>query len=439
MVESEFAVIGTLLISDGGTAIETAERLIKPSMFFDGVLRKIYEYMLASKANGIITSLSSVTEVVKETGLPDDAIREYLIECTNRAGILHLTADCMAVVNAWRIRAYKAFLSEEDNITSDNVLELMNEHMLKLQQLIVDNSDDQIQSLSDITEDLKGQFFVKKDKKQLHLPFPSIDQYIGGIEQGDLIVIGARPGVGKSAFTAQVANCLAKDGFRIGFYSLEMTEKQMFARFLSSVSGIPMERIRESEDFANGEEKEKYNKAVSLLQKRTNLFIRVGSKTVSEIRRESQYMNYDLIIIDYLQLIKPEGNYKNNRYAEVGEISHSLKAMALDFKIPVIALSQLNRVSVGKQSKVPTMAEMRESGDIEQDSSVILLMWDDENDQTIKHCKVEKNRQGKRGETQLKYDGTHILFKDSDGFIPSFDDEDDGFRPIEKDEPLPWL
>ena len=439
MVESEFAVIGTLLISDGGTAIETAERLIKPSMFFDGVLRKIYEYMLASKANGIITSLSSVTEVVKETGLPDDAIREYLIECTNRAGILHLTADCMAVVNAWRIRAYKAFLSEEDNITSDNVLELMNEHMLKLQQLIVDNSDDQIQSLADITEDLKGQFFVKKDKKQLHLPFPSIDQYIGGIEQGDLIVIGARPGVGKSAFTAQVANCLAKDGFRIGFYSLEMTEKQMFARFLSSVSGIPMERIRESEDFANGEEKEKYNKAVSLLQKRTNLFIRVGSKTVSEIRRESQYMNYDLIIIDYLQLIKPEGNYKNNRYAEVGEISHSLKAMALDFKIPVIALSQLNRVSVGKQSKVPTMAEMRESGDIEQDSSVILLMWDDENDQTIKHCKVEKNRQGKRGETQLKYDGTHILFKDSDGFIPSFDDEDDGFRPIEKDEPLPWL
>lgn len=439
MVESEFAVIGTLLISEGGTAIETAERLIKPSMFFDGVLRKIYEYMLASKANGIITSLSSVTEVVKETGLPDEAIREYLIECTNRAGILHLTADCMAVVNAWRIRSYKAFLSEEDNITSDNVLELMNEHMLKLQQLIVDNSDDQIQSLADITDDLKGQFFVKKDKKQLHLPFPSIDQYIGGIEQGDLIVIGARPGVGKSAFTAQVANCLAKDGFRIGFYSLEMTEKQMFARFLSSVSGIPMERIRESEDFANGEEKEKYNKAVSLLQKRTNLFIRVGSKTVSEIRRESQYMNYDLIIIDYLQLIKPEGTYKNNRYAEVGEISHSLKAMALDFKIPVIALSQLNRVSVGKQSKVPTMAEMRESGDIEQDSSVILLMWDDENDQTIKHCKVEKNRQGKRGETQLKYDGTHILFKDSDGFIPSFDDEDDGFRPIGEDEPLPWL
>lgn len=439
MVESEFAVIGTLLISEGGTAIETAERLIKPSMFFDGVLRKIYEYMLASKANGIITSLSSVTEVVKETGLPDEAIREYLIECTNKAGILHLTADCMAVVNAWRIRSYKAFLSEEDNITSDNVLELMNEHMLKLQQLIVDNSDDKIQSLADITDDLKGQFFVKKDRKQLHMPFPSIDQYIGGIEQGDLIVIGARPGVGKSAFTAQVANCLAKDGFRIGFYSLEMTEKQMFARFLSSVSGIPMERIRESEDFANGEEKEKYNKAVSLLQKRTNLFIRVGSKTVSEIRRESQYMNYDLIIIDYLQLIKPEGTYKNNRYAEVGEISHSLKAMALDFKIPVIALSQLNRVSVGKQSKVPTMAEMRESGDIEQDSSVILLMWDDENDQTIKHCKVEKNRQGKRGETQLKYDGTHILFKDSDGFIPSFDDEDDGFRPIGEDEPLPWL
>ena len=439
MVESEFALIGTLLINEGGTAIETAERLVKPSMFFDGILRKVYEYILASKANGIITSLSSVTEVIKETGLPDDAIREYLIECTDRAGILHLTADCMAVVNAWRIRAYKAFLSEEDNITSDNVLELMNEHMLKLQQLIVDNSDDQIQSLADITEDLKGQFFVKKGKKQLHLPFPSIDQYIVGIEQGDLIVIGARPGVGKSAFTAQVANCLASNGFRIGFYSLEMTEKQMFARFLSSTSGIPMERIRESEDFTNEEEKQKYDKAVKLLQKRTNLFIRVGSKTVSEIRRESQYMNYDLIIVDYLQLIKPEGTYKNNRYAEVGEISHSLKAMALDFKIPVIALSQLNRVSVGKQSKAPTMAEMRESGDIEQDSSVILLMWDDENDQTIKHCKVEKNRQGKRGETQLKYDGTHILFKDSDGFIPSFDDEDDGFRHIEKDEPLPWL
>lgn len=436
MVESEFALIGTLLTDDTGTAADTADRLVKPEMFEDGILRTVYKYIIASRLQGISVGLSSTKEVIKETGLPEASIDDYLRDCLNSSGILHLTADCMAIVNAWRLRAYNAFLNDTKKITSDNVLEQMNEHLLKLQRLTVENTDSDITSLADIAQDLQDQYFVPKEKKQIHFPFPSLDQYVGGIEPGDLIVIGARPGVGKSALTAQIANCIAKDGFKIGFYSLEMTDKQLYERFVSSTSGITMERIRSSEGFSDDEERAKFGKANEILQKRKNLYIRVGSKTVSEIRRESQYMNYDLIIIDYLQLLKLEGNYRGNRYAEVGDISHGLKAMALDFEIPVVALSQLNRES--KPGKAPTMSEMRESGDIEQDSSIILLMWDDEKDQTVKHCKIEKNRQGKRGETQLQYDGTHILFKD-DGYVPPFDDEDDGFKPIDDDEPLPWL
>ena len=125
-------------------------------------------------------------------------------------------------------------------------------------------------------------------------------------------------------------------------------------------------------------------------------------------------MEYDIIIIDYMQLLLPEDRYKGNRFAEVGQISHEIKALAMELNIPIIALSQLNRVSEAKETKEPSMAELRESGDVEQDASIIMLMWNLTDDRQTKGLKVDKNRQGKVGKEALRFAGDTMRFVESE-------------------------
>ena len=126
-----------------------------------------------------------------------------------------------------------------------------------------------------------------------------------------------------------------------------------------------------------------------------------------------------------MQLVKADGRYRGNRFAEVGEISHGLKAIAVDFQIPVIVLTQMNRLSEGKADREPTMAEIRESGDIEQDASIVLLLWNtDEEDRSKKGFKFDKNRQGTLKKGKLKFDGDRMKFvgEDDEDFVDATDD-----------------
>ena len=156
-----------------------------------------------------------------------------------------------------------------------------------------------------------------------------------------------------------------------------------------------------------------------MLEKKESIVVTTGSQTIATIRNECKNKGYDLVIIDYLQLIKPEGRYRGNRFAEVGEISHAIKALATDLEMPVVVLSQLNRASVGREDKEPSMSELRESGDIEQDASEILLLWNIDEDGRRKGCKIEKNRQGKTGRVEMIFNGDLMKFEeitDKDGF-----------------------
>ena len=170
-----------------------------------------------------------------------------------------------------------------------------------------------------------------------------------------------------------------------------------------------------------GDEKERFDKANETLQKADNIIITsTGSKTVSEIRAESKNMDYDIIIIDYLQLLSSETTYRGNRTAEVGEISRSIKNLAMELNIPIIALSQLNRVSEGKETKEPTMAELREAGNIEQDASVIILLWNlSQDDRSKKGCKIEKQRQGENGKVVMKFNGDLMRFEETEETVNS--------------------
>ena len=255
---------------------------------------------------------------------------------------------------------------------------------------------------------------IKREDERMYIGFSKLDDLLGGLEGGDMIVIGARPGVGKSALVTQITSNMAARGKRIGFYNLEMQEKQVYERFIVAQSGIRLTRLRRAKKFL-GDEKERFDRANEELMKRDSIVITTGSKAMSEIRSESRHMGYDIIIIDYLQLLKADKSYRGNRYAEVGSISKAIKALAMELNIPIIALSQLNRVSEARETKEPTMAELREAGDIEQDASVIMLLWNiSQDDNSKKGCKVEKNRQGRPGKEILRFDGDLMQFVESE-------------------------
>lgn len=140
-----------------------------------------------------------------------------------------------------------------------------------------------------------------------------------------------------------------------------------------------------------------------------DVIISTGSKSVGEIKAESRYRQFDVIMIDYLQLIKAERKY-SNRSSEVGDISKALKALAMELNVPVIALSQLNRVSEGRDTKEPTMSELRESGDIEQDASNIFFLWNLDESGEYKGLKVAKQRQGELMKEALQFIGENMKF-----------------------------
>lgn len=300
--------------------------------------------------------------------------------------------------------------------------------MLQELEAMKENDTVKIHALNEIVDSISDGYFKEPDTEPLYTGLEKLDNTLGGLEGGDMIVIGARPAVGKSAFVTQIAINLADRKKKIAFYNLEMSDKQVYERLLSRKSRIGLNRIRRARSFL-GDEKDRFDKANQELKKST-LFIRSGAVTVSQIRNECRHLDLDCIVIDYIQLLRSDIHYQS-RANEVGAISKAIKALAMELNIPIIALSQLNRVSEMRQDKVPTMGELREAGDIEQDASIILLMWNIVDDK--KGLKVEKNRQGILSTEVLRFDGDNMQFIETD---ESIKEAAKGFRKAE--EPTPF-
>ena len=194
-------------------------------------------------------------------------------------------------------------------------------------------------------------------------------------------------------------------------------------------SGIPLHRIRTGTKYLSDEEEIRFASANDVLSRVPNLYFVTGGQTVSDIRRIIKEKKAEVAIVDYLQLITPENNYKGNRYAEVGAISHGIKAIARDMNIPIIVLTQLNREVEKRKDKKPTMADLRESGDVEQDASVIMLLYNENEDYDCRKClRLEKNRQGSKGTYFLDFDGANMMFTQG-GWRSPKEDEDLPFEP----------
>lgn len=261
-----------------------------------------------------------------------------------------------------------------------------------------------------------------------------LDKRTGGLAGSKLVVIGARPSVGKSIFAMSICMNAAKAGKRVLYVSLEMEADEIMEREFAAASLVPLTEITSNE--IQEESWMKLAQSIGYLASQ-QIFYCTEADTVEDIRKAAFFLfengGIDLICVDYIQLMEATYARKQNRQEQVAEISRGLKKLAQEMKIPIIALSQLNRSSEKTQTgrrvkRAPTMSEARESGAIEQDANIFILLHDPDVDELegddlkrmfknlkdrgmkLIHVNVDKNRQGKKGWFYVAFDGDHMRF-----------------------------
>lgn len=421
-MDAERQIIGSLLL-DSSRIYDL--RSINSEMFKDPTLGQIFS--IYANANGKeINQLVIVPQIVTSYRTEQQSM-EYLAKLVedHDAGISDSFCEDMI------LQAYKSHKVNEIikcSLITPNSVDLFMNDIRSLADALVKDDSDKTMCLADLIS-FSGEYFNESHKNKYALGFPSLDKAIGGIDDGDVTIIAARPSVGKSAFALQVGRKFGRDGYRVGYFNLEMGIKQIYERAIASASGIDMSRIRLATNFLN-DEQTLFASGNEKLKEERNFFVITGTQSIKTIRAKQNKERYDIIIIDYMQLIMSSGNRGGNRASEVGDISRGLKAIASDFNIPVIALSQLNRASERTKDREPNLADLRESGDIEQDASVVLMMWNSNDDDKMeKTMKVEKSRNGFNDKTILYFDGKHMKFEE---------DVTDDFRDKRDNEDLPW-
>ncbi|WP_409295904.1 replicative DNA helicase [Peribacillus sp. SCS-26] len=246
--------------------------------------------------------------------------------------------------------------------------------------------------------------------------YPKLDALTGGFQESDLIIIGARPSVGKTAFALNLAyRASAHDVCLI--FSLEMSKKQLLVRTAGMIAGIDSRKMRNPRRFFEDGDWEKLSRAMGMISKadlqvydEAGMDVRCIRSAVRKVRRETGGEKRILVVIDYLQLLPGEHRYRQqNRQAEISEISRSLKVMARELNVAVIALSQLSRAVESRQDKRPMLSDLRDSGQIEQDADLIALLYrDDYYHNTDEDSKMEviiaKQRNGPVGTVKLGFE-----------------------------------
>lgn len=246
-----------------------------------------------------------------------------------------------------------------------------------------------------------------------------LDDKISGLQPGKLIIIAARPSIGKTAMALTVGLAAAETGAWVGFQSYEMTDKEITQRALSQLSGVDSSKMR-SAALEEGD----WNHLIDAAERFKNLPLSISEDVMMDIRalrawarRRRQQGKLDVLIVDYMQIM-PSGGSKKNREQEVSENSRGLKLLAKELKIPVIALSQLNRSVEQRADKRPMLSDLRESGAIEQDADLVIFLYRDEfydpNTQLkgIGEAIIAKQRDGSLGTVRMGFDGPTTSFYD---------------------------
>ena len=451
-LEAEQALLGSILVNND--IIDEISNIIKPLSFYDPAHTKIYEVIETLNNKGMIANPITLKNFFeKDNMLSEVGGTEYLVKLTRFSGSIKQSLDYAKVIHEMYLRRELILIS--DNLSS----ETLNAKDQSAEKIIEGTE----KSLFDLAE--RGSFSqsflkfnqaldqtiematlaMKNDKGIVGVPtgLTDLDEKLGGLHKSDLVILAGRPSMGKTALATNIAYHAAQKIMRdeekssVAFFSLEMSSEQLSTRILSEQA-----RIR-SDDIRRGKvTEEEINRYIETSRNIYNLPLFIDETPAITIatlsnraRRIKRLFGVSLIVVDYIQLMRSNSNKNEGRVQEISEITQGLKALAKELSVPILALSQLSRAVEQRDDKQPQLADLRESGSIEQDADVVMFVYREayylERKQpklgSIEYAEWQskmndvngladiilgKQRHGPTGTVKVEFEGIYTKFKD---------------------------
>ena len=428
-IEAEQSILGSILI-DNDTLFDIMD-MLSDENFYRAAHRKIYRGIVALFEKNEPIDLITLTNILnKQNELDAVGGAAYLAELVDQVPVAANAVQYAKIVREKAIlrnlissASHIATRCYEDGGDVDEVLDFAESAIFEISEKKISPS---FYPLSEIITDSFKTLESRSEHRELITGVPTgfhgLDSLTSGLQPSDLIIIAGRPSMGKTALALNIAqNAAVNEGTPTAIFSLEMSKEQLAIRLLCSRAQVDSFRLRTG--FLNKEDWGKLTRAAGSLAESSIYIDDSPAISALEIRAKARRLKMDkkleLIIIDYLQLMKGRSSAER-REIEISEISRSLKALAKELNIPVIALSQLNRKVEERQNKRPMLSDLRESGAIEQDADVIAFIYRDEvynqsednPNKGIAEVIVAKQRNGPTGSVQLAFLSTYTRFED---------------------------
>jgi replicative DNA helicase len=427
-LEAEMALLGSVLVDREMMA--AVSEIVRPEDFYAPLHETIYNALLALSDRGEPLDKVSLAEELRARGMLDKvgglAYLTSLMDTVPTAAsaeyyakIVREKASLRALIHAGTQVTSLGYDGEEDPA---NALD-------RSEQIVYDVTNRGMRApfrpvkemLLGVFQDLERRHEHAGDRTGLTSGFRDIDEYTAGFQPGNLIILAARPAMGKTSMALNMAVAAAKDERKpIAIFSLEMTKQELVERFISSEARLDASKLRRGAIKAH--EWDEIGKAMGVLNDLPIYLDDSGSVTVTEIRSRARRLKSTVglacVFIDYLQLVRPSTSGRQvNRNEELSDICRILKATAKDLEIPIVALAQLNRGVEARQDKRPMLADLRDSGAIEQEADLVTFLYRDAyyNRETspepdLTEFIIAKHRNGKVGMVRLRFLQEHTLF-----------------------------
>jgi len=425
-IEAEEAILGGILLDP--EAISRVAELLRPEHFAIAAHQTIYRATLTLHLEGKPTDLMTVTSWLADQKQLDSA-----------GGQMKLAQLVDRTVSAVNIDQYSLLVIDKfirrRLIRAGNEIAQLGYQTATDLDVVLDQAEQRIfnvtqvqpkQDLVSISETLINTFQDIEDRNEgIALPgipcgFYDLDAMTGGFQRSDLIIVAGRPSMGKTSFAVAIGHSIAKmQKLGIAVFSLEMSKEQLVQRLLSSEARIESNRLRSGR--ISQTEWEPLTEAIGNLSELPIFIDDTPNVTVTEMRSKARRLQAEqggalgLVLIDYLQLM--EGGNPDNRVQELSRITRSLKGLARELNVPVIALSQLSRGVESRTNKRPMMSDLRESGSIEQDADMVIMLYRDDYynpdspDRGITEIIITKHRNGPTGTIKLLFDPQYTTFR----------------------------
>ncbi|MGI6216045.1 MAG: replicative DNA helicase [Coriobacteriales bacterium] len=426
--EAEKSVLAAMMLDP--EILEEAFLVIKEEAFYKPSHQKIFRAMKELSANGNPVDQITVAERLEAKGeLESVGGRAYIMELADNSFALANWQYHAQIVNRQHLLRSLITAATKISALSYDAPDDTEAVVEEAEKLIFNVTDKEVKSsfksLSELMKESMQQLdeLAKEKKHIMGVPtgFESVDRILAGMRGGDLLVLAARPGIGKTSFALNVAVNAAKAGATVAFFSLEMPSEQLIQKIMCTEARVKLKKMR-----TGNLDSSDWQQLIRACQELNSLNFSIddtSALSIIELRAKARRQLHDadqgLIVVDYLQLMESHSNYKD-RHLEVAEFSRGLKMLAKELNVPIIALSQLSRRVDDREGKRPQLSDLRESGSIEQDADVVMFIDRSMNDEEAENAKrpdkgiariiIEKHRNGPTGVAELAFNPEYTRF-----------------------------